>query len=253
MNDVLVQEPDKYEVSLDVISAEAEAMKRIFNEKKKALNLTQRELAHRMKVKPPSVFAYLNGQTPLNIKFATFFAEQLEVSIDEFSPRMAIEYGKITGKIDQVSHRYPILTVDQIQDFREITNKIREGLLHSKTYPSDVNVGPNGFWIKLDSDDMSSYNGGLSFSKGIYLLISPDEKPRVNEFALLKIKYNSPNSTTIIESNDKYIFRTIAHNGESVVGRPFNLNASTITLTDQNAELVGKVVSAFYPVEMFTA
>ena len=54
------QRLDKQEVTNETISNESEAMKRIFNEKKKKLNLSQRELALRFKVKPPSIFAYLN-------------------------------------------------------------------------------------------------------------------------------------------------------------------------------------------------
>lgn len=251
MNSDVAQKSDKHEVLADVIFAESEAMKRILNEKKKALNLTQRELAARMQVKPSSVFAYLNGKTPLNIKFATFFAEQLQVSIDEFSPRMAIEYGKITGKIDQASYRYPVLTLDQVGNYKIITDQIRKGIKNPQSYSSDIDVGPHGFWVKLESDDMASFNGGISFCKGLYLLVSPDEKPRVNEFALLRIKFGSSNRTRFIESNDKYIFRAIAHNGSNIEARPLNPNSCAITVTDKNAELIGKVVSAIYPTEMF--
>lgn len=238
---------DKQEVTKDVILAEAEAMKKIYNEKKKELNLTQRELAARLKVKPPSIFAYLNGQTPLNIKFASFFAEQLQVSIDEFSPRMAVEYGKIIGQIDQESFRYPVLNLNQLDNFKGAIQDIKVGKIQAQTYPSDLSIGENGFWLKLDSEDMVSYNGGLSFSKGLLLLVSPDEKPRVNELALLKITYDNSNISSIIESNDKYIFRAIASDGENIEARAFNPNASTITVTDSNTNLIGKVVSAFYP------
>ena len=251
MNITESQRLDKQEVTNETISNESEAMKRIFNEKKKKLNLSQRELALRFKVKPPSIFAYLNGQTPLNIKFASFFAEQLEVSIDEFSPRMALEYGKITGKIDQESFRYPLLKLEEIENFRELTHQIKNSKSNAESYPTDINIGENGFWVKLESEDMVSYNGGLSFSKGLLLLVSPDEKPQVNELAILKIKYDSSMASSIIKSNDKYIFRAIAHDGENLEAIAFNPKACSITLTDQNAELIGKVVSAFYPPEMF--
>lgn len=251
MNITDSQRLDKQEVTKETIFAEAEAMKQIFNEKKKKLHLSQRELALRFKVQPPSIFAYLNGRTPLNIKFASFFAEQLEVPIDEFSPRMALEYGKITGQIDQESFRYPLLKLEELENFREITQQIKNNNKDIESYPSDINVGENGFWMKLESEDMVSYNGGLSFSKGLLLLVSPDEKPQVNELALLKIKYNSSMTSSIIKSNDKYIFRAIAHNGENLEAVAFNPKAFAITLTDKNAELIGKVVQALYPPDMF--
>lgn len=252
MNTATPDRLDKQEVTKEIIFAEAEAMKRIYNEKKKALNLTQRELAHRLQVKPPSIFAYLNGQTPLNIKFASFFAEQLQVAIDEFSPRMALEYGKIIGKIDQESFRYPVLNINQLDNFKEEIKKIKIGTAQAQSYTSDLNLGDNGFWVRLDSEDMTSYNGGLSFSKGSLLLVNPDEKPRVNEFALLKISYNNEKISSIIDSIDKYVFRVMVGNGEQIEARAFNPNACTITVSDNNTHLVGKVVSALYPLEMLT-
>lgn len=243
---------DKQEVTRDVISSEAEAMKRIFNAKKKDLGLTQRELAIRFKVKPPSIFAYMNGQTPLNIKFAAFFAEQLQVPIDEFSPRMAVEYGKITGKIDQESFRYPLLDISHLDSYKEVIHSIKTGTFPALSYSSDLNVGPNGFWIKLTSEDMVSYTGGLSFSKGVLLLVSPDEKPHANEFALLKITFDNSTTSNIVESSDKYVFRIIASDGANIEARAFNPNARTITVTDNNTHLIGKVVSAMYPPEILT-
>lgn len=252
MNMREAQRLEKQDVTKEIIFAESEAMKKIFNDKKRLLNLTQKELAKRFKVEPPSVFAYLHGQTPLNIKFAAFFAEQLQVSIEDFSPRMAYEYGKITGQIDQRSYRYPVLTTDDIDDLKGTINSITLNKITRNTYSSDLDVGPYGFWIKLESEDMVSYNGGLSFSKGLLLLVSPDEKPRVNEFAVLKIKYDNSNTSSIIESNDKYVFRAITSNGENIEARAFNANAGTITVSDQNTQLIGKVVSALYPTDLMS-
>ena len=77
MNMREAQRLEKQDVTKEIIFAESEAMKKIFNDKKRHLNLTQKELAKRLKVEPPCVFAYLHGQTPLNIKFAAFFVELL--------------------------------------------------------------------------------------------------------------------------------------------------------------------------------
>lgn len=243
----------------DVIIAESDAMSQIWESRKKALKLTQKELAIRFEVKPATISAYLNGSIPLNLPFASFFAEQMGVTIDEFSPRLADEAGKITGRIDRESFRYPLLRMSQIPDFKEITEQFKQGRTNTNSesnnviasYPSDVNAGDNGFWIKVDNDDMETYNGGIGFGKGVLVLIDPTSKPTIGDYAILKIKYNPNANLNLIESNTKYLLRLIKHDGENIRAWGLNPNANPITLTELNSELVGKVVSALYPPTMF--
>ena len=243
----------------DVIIAESDAMSQVWESRKKGLKLTQKELAIRFGVKPAAVSAYLNGSIPLNLAFASFFAEQLGVSIDEFSPRLAEEAGKITGRIDRESFRYPLLRMSQISEFQDITEQFRQGRTNTTSdshnviasYPSDVNAGDHGFWLKVDNDDMETYNGGIGFGKGILVLINPTIKPTIGDYAILKIKYNPNANLRLIESNTKYLLRLIKHDGENITAWGLNPNANPITLTEFNSELVGKVVLAMYHPTMF--
>lgn len=243
----------------DVIIAESDAMGQIWESRKKGLKLTQKELAIRFGVKPAAVSAYLNGSIPLNLAFASFFAEQMGVSIDEFSPRLAEEAGKITGQIDRESFRYPLLRMSQIPDYKDITDQFRQGRTNITSeshnvitsYPSDVNAGDHGFWLKVDNDDMETYNGGIGFGKGILVLINPTIKPTIGDYAILKIKYNPNANLRLIESNTKYLLRLIKHDGENIMAWGLNPNANPITLTEFNSELVGKVVLAMYHPTMF--
>ncbi|QMT41800.1 helix-turn-helix domain-containing protein [Kingella oralis] len=87
---------------------ENEALKGIFNKKKKELGLTQAILAEKLDVSQGAVNMYLNGINPLNTPIASRFAELLNVPVSDFSPRLAAEIGRMAQTIAsttmQVSH-----------------------------------------------------------------------------------------------------------------------------------------------------
>lgn len=237
------------DLSDEIVIAESLAMKTIFEKRKKELNLTQRELAKRFKISPPSINGYFTGSIKLNFKFAQFFAEQLKVSIDEFSPRLAHEAGKLVGKIDSESFRYPLLDRTHLLDIETSLKDIKLHKTKAKSYATDTNAGDNGFWIEIDCDDMETYSGGVSFCKGMLVLVSPQTKPKINEYAIIKIKYEGETSA-FLETNDKYILRKISYDGQNIIATPTNPSASTYTISESNAELVGRVVSAIYSSEL---
>ncbi|PKF35528.1 S24 family peptidase [Acinetobacter proteolyticus] len=235
----------------ETLYEEAEAMKRIFESKKKELKLTQKGLAASFGVFPPTIFAYLNAKTPLNVKFASFFSEQLQVPIDSFSPRIAQALLKITGQIANETYSYPLISFNEAGNYKEIISNIKKGALTANKYPSTLNLGPNAFWVTLETDEMESYNGGLSFFKGTLLLVQPDVKLQVNDFALLKLSHSTANVNSFIESDESYIFRAIVRDGDKLEAVAFNPNCTAIEISNSNATLVGKVVSAIIPPELF--
>ena len=87
---------------------ENEALKEIFNKKKKELGLTQAILAEKLDVSQGAVNMYLNSINPLNTPIASRFAELLNVPVSDFSPRLAAEIERMAQTIAsttmQVSH-----------------------------------------------------------------------------------------------------------------------------------------------------
>lgn len=87
---------------------ENEALKEIFNKKKRELGLTQAILAEKLDVSQGAVNMYLNGINPLNTPIASRFAELLNVPVSDFSPRLAAEIERMAQTIAsttmQVSH-----------------------------------------------------------------------------------------------------------------------------------------------------
>lgn len=77
--------------------AECQKLKAIFNSKKRDLGLTQEKLAHALEMNQSSVSHYLNGVNPLNAPIASAFAKILDVSVEEFSPRLAEQIADLVG------------------------------------------------------------------------------------------------------------------------------------------------------------
>ena len=82
---------------------ENEALKEIFNRKKKELGLTQAVLAEKLNVSQGAVNMYLNSINPLNAQIASRFAELLNVQVSDFSPRLAAEIERMAQTIMSAS------------------------------------------------------------------------------------------------------------------------------------------------------
>lgn len=77
----------------DEEAAECAELKGIYNAKKKDLKLTQDELGERLGgVGQSGVSHYLNGINALNAYVAAGFARELQVSVSDFSPRLAASH-----------------------------------------------------------------------------------------------------------------------------------------------------------------
>ena len=78
--------------------AECRALKAIWEAKKKALNLTQQSLADAIGdgITQGAIGHYLHGRNALNLKFAIAIAGVLQVSIGDFSPRLAAEISQVS-------------------------------------------------------------------------------------------------------------------------------------------------------------
>lgn len=86
----------KKELSID-LRAECEAAKALFTSRKNSIGLTQAKIAEAADISPAAVAMYLNGQNPLNAKFAAVLSRLLGEPVDKFSPRLAAELKQMQG------------------------------------------------------------------------------------------------------------------------------------------------------------
>lgn len=237
-------------VSKDIVASEAAALTKILKDKKDILNINQAKLALELGVKPPSINAYFKGKSTLDADMASFFAKKLEVNINDFSPRLAQAIGLLSGQILIQSYSYPVLEAHQIAQYEIITTQAKNNEPALEYISTNLKLSDHSFWMKLDNDDMQPPNGALGFHQGSLLLVDPQQKPNVNEFAILKITYNN-HDQSIVNSDHQYVCRMVTHDGEHLVARPLNNNYSAIRMDGENIDLIGKVVSAMYPNSMF--
>ncbi|ERF79475.1 LexA family transcriptional regulator [Gallibacterium anatis] len=80
---------------------ECAELKKIFEEKKEALNLSQAEVAEYFGMSQSAINHYLNGINALNAYIATKFAKLLKVTVSAFSERLAIEIAEMAKTIDK--------------------------------------------------------------------------------------------------------------------------------------------------------
>ncbi|SFI70149.1 Helix-turn-helix [Pseudomonas guineae] len=73
------------------LKAECDAAKALFTSRKNALGLTQAKIAEAADISPAAVAMYLNGQNPLNAKFAAVLSRLIGEPVEKFSPRLATE------------------------------------------------------------------------------------------------------------------------------------------------------------------
>lgn len=76
-------------------------LKRIFDSKKKGLGLTQEILSERLGISQSGLNHYLSATNPLNVMIASKFANELDIAVDEFSPRLANEISKMAKTIQE--------------------------------------------------------------------------------------------------------------------------------------------------------
>lgn len=79
------------------LKAECDAAKALFTSRKNSLGLTQAKIAEAADISAAGVAMYLNGQNPLNAKFAAVLSRLIGEPVEKFSPRLAAELKQMQG------------------------------------------------------------------------------------------------------------------------------------------------------------
>lgn len=226
---------------------ETAALNKIYNAKKKSLNLTQKELAVRYNVKPSSIYAYLKGETPLNPKFASFFAKQLECNVEDFSPRLAKAINAMASNIQIDVYHYPLLDDDQVENYAENCREFRAGALKSPSLVTNTDASTEGFWFEIKTEELQK-ESGASFIKGTKFLINPNLKPQVDQYVLISM---NGVENSIIEAKKQIIVRRLQYDGVNIIATSDTKKSPELVLKNENSKVLGTVVAAVYPTEVF--
>lgn len=181
--------------------AECAALKSIFIEKRQALGLTQEKAAAELGMNQGSLSHYLNGRNSLNVDFAVKIAKLLDVSVSEFSPRLAEEIHSIVGSITESdwtkraleyqrdqsvvisnvtettqpwrpTRRYPLISWIAAGSKAESPDNFIAGSA-DEYLESTENAGECGYWLDVRGQSMTSQTNP-SFPEGTKILIKPE-------------------------------------------------------------------------------
>lgn len=196
---------------------ESELLKQIVHSKKKELNFTQETLAERMNISQGGLNHYLNGINPLNPAIASQFARELNITVNQFSQRLANEINEMAKTIDEYKIFAPNVNNNIISGNGHTLGSITKCNHHEKnnysmTYKmpdSSLNpVIPEGSELWVDENEQSIIDGK------IYLI----EYGGVSWYRRL---FQMPNNQISIRvfTNQDFSEYTVAANEIKIIGR----------------------------------
>ncbi|WP_158784633.1 LexA family transcriptional regulator [Pantoea sp. BAV 3049] len=191
---------------------DAKRLKALYESKKKQLGITQYGIAEALEISQGAVGHYLNGRIPLNLNVAAKFAEMLQISINDFSPRLARDASKL-GLLSNVvfdsryksSPSYPLISWVNAGAWEEAYEPYTlEGI--DEWYESDAHIEGAGFWLKVEGDSMTA-PAGISIPEGTMVLIDTGREPKNGNLVIAK--QDDANEATfkklIIDGAHKYL------------------------------------------------
>lgn len=202
---------------------ECAKLKKIFNSKKKALGLTQEVLAERFKISQPAIGHYLNGTNALNLQIAAQFAEALNVSVSEFSSRLAAELERLTQmqpeaqpdpnvtELSRKIHRVPVVSWVQAGNWSEIE------ILNPEEYDwvlAVSNVSNRAFALRVQGDSMHP-----EFTEGDVIICDPEAQ------------WNS-GSYIVVMQDDHATFKRLIYDGARPMLKALNPVYGVMPLKD---------------------
>lgn len=146
---------------------------------------------------------HLSGHRPLNLAAATAYASGFGVPLDEISPRLALEVDAARATADTADHnvasapasirprRYPVISSVQAGEWSEIVDNFQPGDAED-WQDSPVDLGPNGFVLKLEGDSMTNPGGGRdNFPAGMYVHIHPGIEAQPGDYVVAKREHEN--------------------------------------------------------------
>ncbi|MES4613565.1 LexA family transcriptional regulator [Ewingella sp. CoE-038-23] len=195
---------------------DAKRLKALYESKKKELKVTQYTIADELGISQGAVGHYLNGRNALNAKIAASFAKVLEISIADFSPKLAKEASSLSinaGSVSNVSYvgkhvpgsKYPVLSKVQAGVWSEAVEAYTLKDI-DLWLESDAHIQGDAFWLEVDGDSMTA-PVGLSIPEGTFVLFDTGREAANGNLVIAKL--TDSNEATfkkfIIDGGQRYL------------------------------------------------
>lgn len=203
--------------------ADAARLKAIYESKKRELRLTQDTLASACGWESQgTVSQYLNGKIPLNLDAALKFAEKLQCSVSEFSPRLAETLSlssntqtsrsgaKSAGDESNtepgpgLSGKVPLISWVQAGDWAHAADLLAPGEAF-EWIDTTVTIQAHTFALRVTGDSMEP-----DFPAGMILVVEPEMDAQPGDFVIVK------------NGDDEATFKQLVRDGADLYLKPLN-------------------------------
>lgn len=228
------------------LKRECDALKAIWNSKKKQLGLKHAIVGGIVDISDAAVSHYLNGVNPLNADIAVVFSKVIQEPVSKFSPRLAKDIEKysaakesddlgITEPPGSYTPRFSIPLISEVNagSWCESPDNYAPGDAE-EWLPAPTNAGPRTFALRVVNDSMTSpYPGQRSYPHGMIIYVDPD-KEVIN------------GSRVVARANGDYTFKSYIEDAGRKYLKPINPTYEKIDITD-DVHICGVVIGSYLP------
>lgn len=184
--------------------ADATRLKRVYETKKKSLNLTMQKIADKMDISLSALGHYFYGRNALNTKAVAILAKALEVDVADISPSLDKEIRaqsqslQIDLKDHQLLERVPV-RLKIVTGEGKTTTEPMGGFLRLDNTHLDafaVQIIGTGLWPRVKSGEFLVVEPGVTLQNGgdIYVLLNGSDQPLVR-----MLMVNTDDGYTVID------------------------------------------------------
>lgn len=229
-------------------------LRRIWNEKKSELRITQESAAHKMDISQGAVSHYLNGIIPLNMGAIFKFSELLKVNPNEISRDLVphiyamgggktIEFEQIiqeakagmntAANLDGAEMRHKINKIRSVPVLNksEIINGFDENSTAKREFAPAVECSPKAF--AFSASEIPNPNDRFGIEPSTLIIIDPESEWVNGKLLLLK------------DINDNLIIRRYEVVGSMRYLAPYNERYDPVEL-NQDFVVIGKVMGRYH-------
>jgi len=232
------------------LKQECDALKAIWERKKRGLGIKQSTVGGLADISDAAVSHYLNGVNPLNAKIATIFAKVLNVSVSEFSPRLAKDINTYSTAVHLpqevhngvsepppssygVNFSIPLISHVNAGIWCESPDNYAPGDAE-EWLPAPSNAGPRTFALRVVNDSMTSpYPGQRSYPHGMIIYVDPDKEV-------------TNGARVVARANGEYTFKSYIEDAGRKYLKPINPTYEKIDITD-DVHICGVVIGSYLP------
>ncbi|RAK01630.1 LexA family protein [Aliidiomarina maris] len=194
----------------------------LIKEKRKALKLTQKQLAKAVGVSHVTISQWESGITSPKGMYIGKLSDALNVTVHELT------YGSSpnTEPGPDLRGKVPLISWIRAGSWLEMEDGEPEATTY---YAHTANVGPRAFALRVKGDSMTSLNGGKSIPEGSVVIVDPDIQAENGKVVVARLD----------DTSEATLKQLVIDGGQKLL-KPFN-HTYPVTPVNGNCTVIGVV------------